>query len=160
LFAQRACDEAQALPVGARSLISSSFAGWRVLHTADLFEDDQRLWDESYREQCPGLIAGHFDSLEQISYAVALIRRDPHVLHQTLVVFTGTATGYKTTVLVKPKSVGGFSVLTKFPPGKYSGTDGAKVSSRYDVICLTKLEAAAVSFFWDGKSFRSLVTSE
>jgi hypothetical protein len=57
--------------------------------------------------------------------------------------------------------VASISVIKKMPPGKYTDAEGIKrVITKYDSVILTALEKGTVQYYWSGKDFQNIVTSE
>jgi hypothetical protein len=158
--------KADTLPSEARSLVSKKFPGWRLKRTSDLVGYDQELWVKAHPKECPGIAVGHFESPDQTAYMLLLIPK------------SGTETGYKIVVLSKSTTgnahlvrvldhaegqpgAGSGLVISKVPPGKYSGFDSTRsVRVKLDAIEAEWLEKSSVLYFWKNGKYRTQQTSD
>jgi hypothetical protein len=153
---------ASALPDGAMQAIRGAMRGWKVVTLADLGGDERRIWKEQRGDQCPGAVAGHFDSRQVDSFAVTLVRKRENSIYQTLVLLSKNNHGsYTILTLDRPQRTALVSVVAKLPPGKYSSWDQAtNIEAKFEVISYEVIEAGAVAFYWTGHEYKTLNTSE
>ena len=149
------------LPPMAREAISG-LEGWHLVKLTDLPPDDQKLWQTSHSERCPGVAAGNFTGGGQLSYAIAVIRNQPsgQILEQ-LIALVPHGNLFKRTVVVQPMSVVSPVVVWKVKPGKYKGVDQDKpIQISHDSFVYEKMEAYATQYYYDKGSLRSIVTAD
>lgn len=153
--------KADDLPSGAKLLVSKTFPGWRFKGTSDLVD-----YAKAHPKECPGIALGHFESPDQTAYGLLLVPT------------SGAETGYKIVVLSKSDTAGNYSirvldhaegqagvgsglVISKVPPGKYSGFDSTRsIRVRLDAIEAEWLEKSSVLYFWKNGKYRTLQTSD
>lgn len=149
------------LPVEASQFIESQFRGWRIVTIADLGPDEQRLWKGKFGSRCPGVARGHFGPNSAASYAVTLVRNEGRDMYQTLVLLAKVRKGYHMVTLSRAQHSAVTSVVLRLPPGQYSDTEGSKsIRAKFDVISYEVIEAGAIVYYWDGRSYKNLQTSE
>jgi hypothetical protein len=149
----------EALPSGARTLLTSSLPGWKIVTVSDLSSDDQKLWSENYEDKCPGIVEGNF-SLSR-SFAVSLIRRDSTTLLQTLVLLEPNKNEYKLHTLSQASKAEVPNIVLKFPPGTYKASEqNRSVRTKSDGIAYIKLEAAGTLYYKTANGFSSIEISE
>jgi len=155
-----ACDAIR-LPAEVRTHLDHKFSGWRVVTRSLLGAEDRQIWIENYNDECPGLAVGRFRG-KGLDYAVNLIRRAGPSMEQQIVLFETTARGVRNVILAPPSRVDVVSVIRKFAPGRYTSREsGHSVEVRCcDTIGVSEMEANTVVYYWDGKQFQQIVTSE
>lgn len=148
------------LPTEIKSTLEKEFVGWEVVTPELLTSPDERqLWNEDYSSECPGIISGHFRG-QHVEYAVNLVRGSGNTLEQQIVIFEAAREGFTKAVLIPPSHITVVSVLRKFAPGVYrSAETGRSVKVAFDTIGVSRIWAGAAVYYWDGKRFRSVVTS-
>jgi hypothetical protein len=155
-----ACDAIR-LPAEIRAHLDHEFSNWRVVTSNLLGADDRQIWIENFNAECPGLAVGRFRG-KKLDFAVNLIRRSGSSLEQQIVLFETTAKGFRTVILAPPSRVDIVSVIRKFAPGRYTSPDSEEsVDVRCcDTIGVSEIEANTVVYYWNGKRFQQIVTSE
>jgi hypothetical protein len=158
------CDSS-ALPVPAQELLTAKFSQWRPKLVSDMDADDQQLWlTATDGKKCPGIVAGHFETVDETSYAVLLVPKSNGI------------DGYKVGVLSKDSASKGYSwklidhaetpaarglVISKAPPGKYSDFEGDRfVQIKFDGIQVEWIEKGAVLYFWSAGRYHRIVVSD
>ena len=153
------CDTDQ-LPSAIKDLLAAKFAGWRVVEPDSLTGTDGRTWIDSYPGECPGLAQGHFTG-EEIGYALNLMRRKGNTIVQQIVYFKPKGAGYDALVVIPPAKVVIVWIMNKFAPGKYRDAERTRtITTRFDTIGVSQVEAWTLVFYWNGTGFRSIATSE
>ena len=159
------CDSS-ALPTTAQELLTKTYPQWRVKVLSDLSAEDQQLWLSSAQSKaCPGLLAGHFEAAEIISYALLLVPKS-----------STSAAGYKVVVLSKQSNDSSYAwkvvdhaealfadelVIAKVVPGKYPNWDDSKsVNLKLDSILVEWMEKGASLYYWSAGEYRSIQTSD
>ena len=149
------------LPQKIKSTLDKEYLAWNIV-TPELLSspDDLQMWNENYSGECPGIVSGHFTG-QNVSYAINLIRGSGKTLEQQIVFFKPTPEGFKYLVLDPPSHVDVVTVLRKFAPGVYKSPEsGRSVSVKFDTIGISEIEAKTIVYYWDGKKFRHIQTSE
>ena len=152
--------ESIALPDEIKRSLEKEFVGWKVVVPELLSSpDDRQIWNADYGSECPGIISGHFRG-HRVEYAVSLVRGSGETLEQQFVFFGIGRTGFKKMVLIPALRGGVVNVLRKWPPGVYRDQEtGRTVRIAFDTIGVSQIEAGAIAFYWDGRRFRTIVTS-
>ncbi|MGE5323976.1 MAG: hypothetical protein ACM3SW_13990, partial [Actinomycetota bacterium] len=140
--------------------LEKEFPGWKIVTPEVLTSpDDRQIWNQSYSNECPGIIRGHFTG-KKIGYAINLVRGNGKTLEQQIVVFKPILKGFKKLVIDAPSHVDVVIVLRKFAPGVYKSPDSDRsIKVAFDTIGVSEIEAATVVYYWDGKKFRCIQTS-
>jgi hypothetical protein len=158
------CDSS-ALPTSAQKLLTAKFSGWRPKLVSDMDTDDQQLWlTATHGKECPGIVAGHFETADELSYAVLLVPK------------SNSSEGYKFGVLSKGAADKDYAwklidhaetqadpglVISKAPSGKYSDWEGNKsVRLKLDGIQLEWMEKGAVLYFWSEGQYHRIRVSD
>lgn len=155
---------AATLPTGVQQLLQRNYSDWRPKTMADLESDDQKLWISTNPHSCPGIAIGHFEQPNQIAYALLLVPKSDAKSGYALVVAARTtaANDYQLKVLDHangPTDSG--LVISKQPPGKYSGFDDPKsVNLKLNGLNLQWLEKASVLYFYSNGEYQQLQTSD
>jgi len=162
----QSASERDVLPPKARMLVNKKFPGWRIKGLADLVDDDKQLWAKAHPKECPGIAIGHFETHNQTAYGLLLIPA------------SGTETSYKILVLSKSATTDVYSVrvldhaegqpgsgsglvISKVPPGKYSGFDSTQsVRLPLDALEAEWIEKSSVLYYWRNGRYRALQTSD
>jgi len=110
--AQNVCADS-ALPEGVRAVLASQYADWRVETFADLDADYQKAWMAKRPNECPGIVAGHFEGKSDLSYALLLIPR------------AKGKPGYRLAALSKASSKGNYFAIILDQSDTYSMSDSA-----------------------------------
>ena len=158
------CDSA-ALPAAAQHLLALKFSQWRPKLVSDMDADDHQLWLSATKDKaCPGLVSGHFETPDKVSYALLLVPK------------SNTDAGYKVIVLSKraaddcydlklvehgdaPASVG--IVVSKVPPGKYSDWEDKKsIQLKLDGLLVEWMEKGTFLYYWSAGQYRRIQTSD
>src|SRR5437899_1805897 len=85
-----ACDDS-VLPASVRDLLNAKFPEWRPKRASDMDADNQQLWLSSvHGEECPGIGVGHFETADELSYAILLVpKSNPRGGYKVVVVSKG-----------------------------------------------------------------------
>lgn len=141
-------------------LLKHHYPDWKIVDINDLRHTDRVIWHETHPNQCPGIALGRYYDNGIISYAITMFKTSPE-LKQTLIVVTANGTNkFKIDTLSEEQSVAYLSVVYRQPPNKYSSIEGHNINLTRDSIVYDAIEAGAIAFYYDGKVFHSLVTSE
>lgn len=81
------------LPSGASELLSEKFPLWRAKQISDLEEDDRQLWLKAHPKDCPGIAVGHFESPDQLAYAILLVPKAKSSSGDKIVVLSPSQSG-------------------------------------------------------------------
>ena len=149
------------IPRAVNSALRKHFGGWNIV-TPNLLSsrEDREEWNQNYGNECPGVIKGRFTGTGE-GYALSLVRGSGKTLEQQIVAFLPSTAGLKTVVVDPPSHVDVVTVLRKFGPGLYtSREDELSLSIKFDTIGVSEIDAGTVVYYWTGKKFDSLVTSE
>jgi hypothetical protein len=126
--------------------MKAKFPGWRPRQLSDLALDDQQLWVKAHDSQCPGTAVGHFESTDQPSYGVLILRQsDPTGPYKVLVfskMGSGEAYVWRLAYHWDAKTYHGVVIL-KLPPGHYSDYENTRLSATttLDGILVQEIEA-------------------
>lgn len=155
-----ACDSIVLPKVVAQSL-RKDYAGWRVVTPGLLSSsDDRQIWCTNYRSECPGIIQGRFTS-RRTEYVLNLIKGKGKTLEQQIVLFEPRKTNVRRIVLDPPSHVDVITVIRKFAPGRYQDPDsGRSIEIPLDTIGVSEIEAGTEVYYWNGKRFDQITTSE
>jgi hypothetical protein len=149
------------IPAPIRSAIEGRFPSWQIVKVRDLRSDDQKLWLQAHKEECPGIAIGHFEGAAITSHAVTLFRSAPTLQQILLVVSPNPAGKPRVHILSKPQHVAFLSVVYKTPSGNYSEVEGgATINVRNEAVVHEGIEAGSVLFYFLNGKYRSLITSE
>jgi hypothetical protein len=126
--------------------------------------DDRQLWLKAHPTDCPGIAVGHFESPDQLAYAVLLVPK------------TKSAGGYKIVVISSPQSGSAYAsklldqeqgqgsdglVVSVAAPGQYSDFENTKSAKlRLDSIYVEWIEKAAILYYWSAGRYHKLQTSD
>jgi hypothetical protein len=140
--------------------LSGSYADWQIVTPELLSPPDREIWRTHHADKCPGIVNAAFTGTAK-EYALTLVKSANGRRYQQLLLFRSDIGVFSKVVLLAPTNVDTISVITDLPPGKYTDAEGNReVLTKYDSIALTALEAGTIQYYWNGKGFRSLSTSE
>jgi hypothetical protein len=151
------------LPTAVNELLTSQFPKWRLKQLSDLESYDRQLWLKAHPQECPGVAAGHYQSSDELSYAVLLVPKSNRSNgYQLIVVSKKTQSSYTWKLLdsseAQPNSG---AVVSKVKPGKYSDPERSKsITTKSDAIDLEWLEQAAVLYYWSSGRYLKLQISD
>jgi len=159
-----ACDDS-ALPASVRDFLNAKFPEWRPKQVSDMDTDDQQLWFTAvHGKECPGLAVGHFETPDELSYAILLVpKSNPSGGHKVVVVSKGAPKSVFTWKLLDHAEGQTYSglVISKAAPGKYSDWENTKsIRLRLDGIQVEWMEKGAVLYFWSEGRYRKLRVSD
>jgi len=159
-----ACDDS-ALPASVRDLLNTKFSEWRPKQVSDMDADDQQLWLTAvHGKECPGLAVGHFETADELSYAILLVpKANPSGGHKIVVVSKGAPKNAFTWKLLDHAEGQTYSglVISKSAPGKYSDLENNKsIRLKLDGIQVEWMEKGAVLHFWSEGRYRKLRVSD
>jgi hypothetical protein len=158
------CDDS-ALPASVRDLLNAKFFEWRPKQISDMDADDQQLWlTAAHGRECPGIVAGYFETAYELSYAILLVpKSSPSGGHKVVVVSKAAATSVYTWKLLNHAEGQTYSglVIFKAAPGKYSDLESNKsIQLKLDGIQVEWMEKGAVLYFWSEGRYRKIVVSD
>jgi hypothetical protein len=142
--------------------LTRAYPNWGIVDLPDLLERDRELWMRKEGRRCPGVAAGQFKDVSQLSYAVLLTRGKGKAREELIVVLTPTSRGgVDASVASKPVQVNRAHVLRKLPGGKYQSVDGPEcLETKLDVFMYESIESWALVFAWNGRRFISVTVSD
>ena len=155
------CD-AVPMPLPIRQYVADKYRLWKIVDLFELSDRDRQLWIQGEGIKCPGIAIGHFQSVDRLSYAVLLTRRQGSQDFVMLLAMT-EAEGQVTGIIVeKPMEMGPKRhVIFKGPPGRYREAEGPRVvETKFEVIVHKFLEAGTVVYVWTGKRFLEVIVSD
>jgi hypothetical protein len=158
------CDSS-ALPASAQKLLSAKFSEWRPKLVSDMDTDDQQLWmTATHGKECPGIVTGHFETADELSYAILLVpKSNPNAGYRVGVLTKGTPNNdyaWKLIDHAETQADPGL-VISKAPSGKYSDWDGNKsVRLKLDGIQVEWMEKGAVLYFWSAGQYHRIRVSD
>lgn len=148
-------------PADVSKAIKKYFPGWHLVGITDLHEDHRRLWREQHGDDCPGLVAGHFDGQTRVSHIALLLRQEGSRILETVIHVSRGSGGPRIRTLSRPTETVSGSALVRMPPGEYEAIEGdRKIRTGFDAVVYTRLEAGGVLYYWTGRRFDRLVVSE
>jgi hypothetical protein len=152
------------LPAAVNELLTSQFPKWRPKRLSDLESYDQKLWLKSHPENCPGIAEGHYQSGDDLSYAVLLVPKLTPTNGYQLIVLNKKTTQPTYVWKLLDASEGQHNsgaVVSTVKPGKYSDLERAKsVTTMSDAIDFEWLEQAAVLYYWSSGRYLKLQISD
>lgn len=159
-----ACDDS-ALPTSVRDLLNAKFSEWRPKQVSDMNPDDQQLWLTAvHGKECPGIAIGHFESADELSYAILLVpKSNPSGGHKVVVVSKAAPKSAYTWKLLDHAEGQTYSglVISKAAPGKYSDLENNKsIQLKLNGIQVEWMEKGAVLYFWSEGRYRKIVVSD
>jgi hypothetical protein len=159
VFAKDACGTGS-LPPAVASELRASFPDWKIVELGMLDSADQNIWRTQNPEQCPGIASGHFTGGGD-EIAVTLVRTSQGKLHQQVLLFSKSTSSPHAILILAPTEVASISVIQKMNPGRYGNPEsGESVTIERDSLALTALEKGTIQYYWKGRKFRSIITSD
>lgn len=157
------CDES-VLPGGVRATLSSQYADWRVEKLSDLAADYQKAWTKKHSGACPGVVQGHFEDKNQLSYALFLIPREKGKPGYRFVVFSHKSEkdGFHATVLESDDEYAAAScAIQHVDPGpEFNEEKFAAYKLKSEGIFLEFFEASSFIYFWKRGRYEHIVESD
>jgi hypothetical protein len=148
-------------PTGVRTLLKQKFPGWALVTLLDLRLDDQKIWKKTNPNMCPGYVAGNFQSIDRLSYAFNLFRKDHGKFFEVLLVIDPEGEDYRLHVLSKPQEAAILGVVTRHPPGVYTDSyETRRIKAEFNVISYEQLEAGQLVYYWVNGRYHSILTSD
>lgn len=148
-----------ALEPSLQEALLSKFGSSTVLTTADLFEDERKLFIEDHKAACPGLAKGQFFGAKQRP-AIALIVTNVGPKGESVLVMARPALKTWIFLEVERMEKGSTAVVWKDDPGSYDdGHGGPKKIAPNDVVVLTGYEAWQRVYMWTGSKFEFVQTA-
>jgi hypothetical protein len=154
------------LPVSAQSLIATKLPEWRTKQVSDLSSDDQQLWMKAHPKECPGVASGHFETPDELSYALVLVPKSDASSSYKVIVLSkaASADAYSLRVLDHAEGrlqAGTGPVISRLRPGTYPDFERTKsVRMTLDSINVEWIESAAVVYYWSNGRYRTLQTED
>ena len=152
------------LPSGAQVLLDRKYADGRLKDVSDLGADDQRLWVTAHPKDCPGIAIGHFETADQLSYAILLVPKSESSHGYKIVVLAKVAADdrYVDRVLDQNAQASDSGmVISTAPRGSYSDFEGTtSVHLKVDAVNVEWIEKGAVVYYWEHGKYRTIQTSD
>jgi len=154
-----------ALAVPVDTLLKARFSQWRPKQLSDMDADDQQLWlNGSNGKESPGIAIGHFESPDDLSYAVLLVPKSDPSGGYKLLVFSKRPTNDAYTWKLLDHAEGqtcSCLVISKTEPGKYSDWENKRsVQLKLDGIQVEWMEKGAQVYYWSESGYRKLQVSD
>jgi hypothetical protein len=152
------------LPSPVTEVIRTKFSGWRPEQILDLGPDDRQLWLKAHLNDCPGIAAGHFESVDRLTYAVLLVRPSAPTNGFKILVLnkmsSAEAYAWKLVEQADGPTYGGI-VIEKAPAGHYSDYEDARISvtTRLDGFYLEFIEKGAILYYWSARRYKTVRVS-
>jgi len=161
--ASQACADSE-LPDGARTVLASDYGNWRVERLADLDADYQKAWTAKRPNNCPGIVAGHFETKDDLSYALLLIPRAKGKPGFRLVVLSrGSGKGvYSANVLEQSDAylVSDMAIFRAEPGLQFNEEKFAAFKLKSDGIYFETFEKAGWIYYWKHGKYQRVVESD
>jgi hypothetical protein len=161
--AGQAC-QVSALPEGVQSILVSEYPTWRIETLADLDADYQKAWTAKRPTECPGIAAGHFESKDDLSYALLLIPREKgRSGYRFLVVSRKSGKGaFSSTVLDQnDKETSGNPAIFHVDPGMaFNEEKFAAFKLKSEGIYFEFFEASGFIYYWKHGRYQRIVESD
>ena len=147
----QACAEST-LPEGVRSVLAREYGNWRVETLADLDADYQKAWTAKRPNDCPGIVAGHFETKADLAYALLLIPRDETKSGYRFLVCSRRSNkeAFTSTVLEQDdKEISGNTAIFHVDPGPaFNEEKFAAFKLKSEGIYLEFFESSGLIYFW------------
>ncbi|HEY0758703.1 MAG TPA: hypothetical protein VGD59_05535 [Acidisarcina sp.] len=148
------------MPVAVVSVLKTSYADWKVVDLEMLNPEEQAIWKTEHSRECPGFVFGHF-TRASLEVAVTLVEGSHGKWHQQVLLFPEASPSVHPISILAQMDVASISVVLKMPPGHYPNSEGGKgITIRRDSVAVTALEKGSIQYYWNGKEFKSIITSE
>ena len=152
------------IPKEVLQLVTDRFPSWHVLRFSDLYPDRQEDWLRSqYREQCPGIAAGHFETKASLSHAMLLIPNDKTKNSFRLVVVHSKHGRLDLKVLIDAPCHNcrwHDEVVYRLPPGKYEDFYQEKTIVLTNEGFQWETSKGAWLFYWKKGQYHKIITSD
>jgi hypothetical protein len=161
--ASQACADST-LPEGVRSVLASEYGNWRVETLADLDADYQKAWTAKRPNDCPGIVAGHFEGKSELSYALLLIPRAKGKPGFRLVVLSKGSgkSGYSANVLEQNDTdlMSDAAIFRAEPGLQFNEEKFAAFKLKSDGIYFETFEKAGWIYYWKRGKYQRVVESD
>jgi hypothetical protein len=152
------------LPAPVIGLLEAKFSDWRPKQVSDLEAGDRQLWLKAHARECPGVIVGHFESKDRLTYTALLVPKSEPTGGYQLVVFTKETSGenyvWKLLDHADGQTYSGL-VISKALPGRYSDVaSGKAIQTRLDGIYVEWIEKGAYLYYWSAGRYHKLQVSD
>ena len=159
----QACAEST-LPEGVRSVLAREYGNWRVETLADLDADYQKAWTAKRPNDCPGIVAGHFEGKSELSYALLLIPHAKGKLGFRLVVLSKGSgkSGYSANVLEQNDTdlMSDAAIFRAEPGLQFNEEKFAAFKLKSDGIYFETFEKAGWIYYWKRGKYQRVVESD
>jgi hypothetical protein len=136
-------------------------SGWKIVQFSDLVSDDQALWNQYSRGQCPGMTLVDFDGSGKKFHALALLQRSNGQLLEKVVVFRLSKRGLEEHILSEAGPASRADVIYRVGPGKTHEWDNSKeFLVPHDSLIYEHMESAARQYYYSRGKFRYVQTSD
>ncbi|MGB8457559.1 MAG: hypothetical protein WCE50_07555 [Candidatus Acidiferrum sp.] len=157
-----------ALPKEIQTILARNYPDWQPEKLENLYEDDRRFWTDAHPADCPGIAIGHFESKNELSYALLSISKPDRKLPglRILVFSRPAASAPYVPHVISKWNVGPFyensdQVISTVPPGHYEEAQGPhKVQTDLDGILYEVLEKGTLQYYWTNGRYQELATSD
>lgn len=152
--------EGTALPREIGAELRTSYSDWKIVSLEMLSPYEQTIWKDGNARSCPGIAIGRFTgSTEEV--AVNLVSHADGKLYEQVLLFSKGSPMSHARVILPRTEVASISVIMTMAPGHYRSSDNQKrIRIRQDSISIAALEKGAIQYYWNGKEFDSIITSE
>jgi hypothetical protein len=156
------------LPNEIQTKLEKNYPDWQPERLENLYEDDRGFWIKAHPNDCPGIAIGHFESRDELSYALLLISKPNRKrLGFRVIVFSrsGPSATYVSRLVTKWNiglyDQGSDEVIATVPPGHYEEATGPKNAQiLLDGILCETMEKGAAVYYWKNGRYHELITSE
>jgi hypothetical protein len=157
------------LPSEIQVKLEKNYPDWQPEKLENLDTEDRPYWTEAHPNDCPGVAVGHFESKDELSYALLLVskpdRKRPGL---RIIVYSRSAPSapyigrliikWDTGVLLSQDSD---QVIATVPAGHYEEAIGPKkIDTTLDGILYESMGKGAILYHWKNGRYHELVTSE
>ena len=147
------------IPQTLRTALIIKYSQWKVVHLADLDDDDQRLWTAKYQNICPGVTSGNFDGSKRVQFALLLVNSSKKRI-LLLYAVSDEDGQYRINKILEDR-VDRLSVVYRAPQGIYQAVeDDSSVRTDHDVIVLETIEAGSIVFYLRNGKFQRKIVSD
>jgi len=141
------------LPPKLTASLQSSYPRFHVLNLKELNPDDQKIWQASHHDACPGIVSGDFLGKRR-AYAVLIVSEEGKQRKDRVVVMSWkVGDSVESRQIYKEEDVVNFPVIRIGAPGVYEDVERhTKLTARDGVILIEHLESAVTAvLLYEGK---------
>jgi hypothetical protein len=162
------CD-ISSLPKEIQVKLEKNYPDWQPEKLENLDQEDRSLWTKAHPNDCPGIAVGHFESKDELSYALLLVSKpDRNRLGLRIVAYSRSASlaPYIGRLIIK-WDIGMLlnqdsdQVIATAPTRHYEEAIGPKkVDTTLDSILYETMEKGAILYYWKNGRYHELITSD